>query len=165
MNRMEKSWGDRFADLEKKLDDVKKTLDDFQSKTHVSKIVWISKLIYNMIHRCELEYKKRETLNKPLSSVVKACLTMAEKKMMHGALSWLLLRYIKHSSTIKRHLASSRASSVIKHHQVLSSIIKHHQVSSSIIKHHQVLLSVIKHHQCFAAISNKAFWPPPPWAS
>ena len=29
---MEKSGGDRFADLEKKLDDVKKTLDDFQSK-------------------------------------------------------------------------------------------------------------------------------------
>ena len=39
MNRKEKSGGDRFAELEKKLDDVKKTLDDFQSETHVSKIV------------------------------------------------------------------------------------------------------------------------------
>ena len=39
MNRMEKSGGDRFADLEKKLDDVKKTLDDFQRKSYVRKIV------------------------------------------------------------------------------------------------------------------------------
>ena len=39
MDRMEKSGGDRFADLEKKLDDFKKTLDDYQSETLVSEIV------------------------------------------------------------------------------------------------------------------------------
>ena len=33
MNQMEKSGGDRFAELEKKFDDVKKTLDVSQSET------------------------------------------------------------------------------------------------------------------------------------
>ena len=33
MNQMEKSGGDRFAELEKKFDAVKKTLDVFQSET------------------------------------------------------------------------------------------------------------------------------------
>ena len=46
MNRMEKSGGDRFAELEKKLDDVK--------------------MIFRARLLCELEHKMADTTNKPM---------------------------------------------------------------------------------------------------